>query len=336
MAAPGRSCSSSGWSGSASSTADSWRAEEYIITTRRVLKVEGLLDKKSGDSSLDKINDAVLKQGIWARIFHYGDLEILTANDDAIDHYQMLAHVVDFKKAMLNAKNTLEDGYRGVAPALRSRRSGGQGLRPTTSRPRWPSWPTCATRAPSPRPSTSRRRPSCSAASSRTPDGRRACRGVRSGLAENRGPIDFRAPGPGGHLDRPVPADQRAGPRMRARIRGLEARRRHGQAVRPGQPRSVQALRPGRRDPAGRQRVAQRSPGRLGRSAFGWAKPTPVNPYNLRGRTPTRSSPPPVRSRTWFSRPSSPSASGSCGRTGRPGQHLVSNMVQLVFSRASS
>jgi uncharacterized membrane protein YdbT with pleckstrin-like domain len=96
----------------------SWRAQGYIVTTRRVLKVEGLFDKKTGDSSLDKINDAVLKQGIWARIFHYGDLDILTANDDQIDHYQMLAHVVDFKKAMLNAKNELEDGHRGsVAPA---------------------------------------------------------------------------------------------------------------------------------------------------------------------------------------------------------------------------
>jgi uncharacterized membrane protein YdbT with pleckstrin-like domain len=92
-----------------------WRSEEYLITTRRVLKVEGVLDKKSGDSSLDKINDAVLKQGLLARMLHYGDLEILTANDDAIDRYEMLAHVVDFKKAMLNAKNQLEDGYRGVS-----------------------------------------------------------------------------------------------------------------------------------------------------------------------------------------------------------------------------
>jgi uncharacterized membrane protein YdbT with pleckstrin-like domain len=92
-----------------------WRAEEYIITGRRVLKIEGLLDKKSGDSSLDKINDAVLKQGLLARMLRYGDLEILTANDDAIDRYHMLSHVVDFKKAMLNAKNDLEDGYRGSA-----------------------------------------------------------------------------------------------------------------------------------------------------------------------------------------------------------------------------
>jgi len=90
-----------------------WRSEEYIITNRRVLKVEGLLDKKSGDSSLDKINDAVLRQGLLARMLNYGDLDILTANEEAIDRYQMLAHVVDFKKAMLNAKNNLEDGYRG-------------------------------------------------------------------------------------------------------------------------------------------------------------------------------------------------------------------------------
>jgi uncharacterized membrane protein YdbT with pleckstrin-like domain len=104
----------------------SWRAEGYIITNRRVLKVEGLLDKKSGDSSLDKINDAVLTQHIWGRIFHYGDLEILTANDDAIDRYQILANVVEFKKAMLNAKNALEDGYRGGAstPATPAKSAG--------------------------------------------------------------------------------------------------------------------------------------------------------------------------------------------------------------------
>jgi uncharacterized membrane protein YdbT with pleckstrin-like domain len=98
-----------GWIGIIYAT---WRAEEYLITTRRTLKVEGLLDKKAADSSLDKINDAVLSQGLLARIFRYGDLEILTANEDAIDCFQMLAHPVDFKKAMLNAKNTLEDGGR--------------------------------------------------------------------------------------------------------------------------------------------------------------------------------------------------------------------------------
>ncbi len=103
-----------------------WRAQEYLITNRRVLKVEGLLDKKSGDSSLDKINDAVLRQGLLARLFKYGDLDILTANETAIDRYEMLNRVVDFKKAMLNAKNVLEDGGRGAdsAPAAAATGSG--------------------------------------------------------------------------------------------------------------------------------------------------------------------------------------------------------------------
>jgi uncharacterized membrane protein YdbT with pleckstrin-like domain len=102
-----------------------WKSQEYLITNRRVLKVEGLLDKKSGDSSLDKINDAVLSQGLLARLFKFGNLDILTANEEAIDRYVMLAHAVDFKKAMLNAKNDLEDGYRGAS----------SGARPTVAAP---------------------------------------------------------------------------------------------------------------------------------------------------------------------------------------------------------
>jgi uncharacterized membrane protein YdbT with pleckstrin-like domain len=90
-----------------------WRAQEYLITNRRVLKVEGLLDKRSADSSLEKINDALLTQGILGRILHFGNLDILTAADEAIDRYEMLANAVVFKKTMLNAKNDLEDGYRG-------------------------------------------------------------------------------------------------------------------------------------------------------------------------------------------------------------------------------
>jgi len=97
-----------------------WRAQEYLITNRRVIKVEGMLDKKSGDSSLEKINDALLTQGILARILHYGNLEVLTANEEAIDRYVMLANVVNFKKAMLNAKNQLEDGFREPAGATRT------------------------------------------------------------------------------------------------------------------------------------------------------------------------------------------------------------------------
>ena len=68
-----------------------WWAQDYIVTNRRIMKVEGVFNKHAADSSLEKINDAVLRQGIVARMLGYGDLDILTAADSAIDRYRMLA-----------------------------------------------------------------------------------------------------------------------------------------------------------------------------------------------------------------------------------------------------
>jgi len=87
-----------------------WRQEEYLITTRRLLKVTGVINKRSGDSSLEKINDAILEENLLGRMLGYGDLDILTAADIAVDKYRMLSGAKDFKKAMLQAKHALETG----------------------------------------------------------------------------------------------------------------------------------------------------------------------------------------------------------------------------------
>jgi uncharacterized membrane protein YdbT with pleckstrin-like domain len=107
-----------------------WRAQEFVISNRRVLKVEGVINKRSADSSLEKINDAILSQGFVGRILGFGDLEIMTAADIAIDKYQMLNRVVSFKKAMLDAKNELDDaeaGRRPVSAAAVGKPAGGSG-----------------------------------------------------------------------------------------------------------------------------------------------------------------------------------------------------------------
>lgn len=85
-----------------------WYAEDYIVTNRRVLKVEGILNKRSADSSLEKINDAILEQNLFGRIFGYGDLDILTAAEDSVDRYRMLDQAPRFKKTMLEEKHRLE------------------------------------------------------------------------------------------------------------------------------------------------------------------------------------------------------------------------------------
>lgn len=94
-----------------------WSSEDYIVTNRRVIKVDGIINKRSADSSLEKINDAVLEQNLFGRMFNYGDLDILTAADVAVDRYRMLNRAPDFKRQMLNQKHELEGEFNRPMPA---------------------------------------------------------------------------------------------------------------------------------------------------------------------------------------------------------------------------
>jgi membrane protein YdbS with pleckstrin-like domain len=87
-----------------------WRNQEYFVTTRRLIKAQGVFNKEMTDSSLEKINDAHLTQSWLGRIFDFGTLDIMTAADESagIQDYVMLADPVRFKIAMLNQKEKLE------------------------------------------------------------------------------------------------------------------------------------------------------------------------------------------------------------------------------------
>jgi hypothetical protein len=93
-----------------------WMNEEFVVTTRRVLQLEGVLNKRVLDSSLEKINDAVLTQSLFGRIFGFGDLDILTASETGISRLRMLKDADDFKRAMLEAKHELELELSGARP----------------------------------------------------------------------------------------------------------------------------------------------------------------------------------------------------------------------------
>ena len=98
-----------------------WYAQDYVITNRRVMKVEGVLKKRSADSSLEKINDAVLEQSVFGRMLGYGDLDILTANEQSVDRYRMLSEAQTFKRTMLDEKHKLEqEAFQIPAPPLRA------------------------------------------------------------------------------------------------------------------------------------------------------------------------------------------------------------------------
>jgi membrane protein YdbS with pleckstrin-like domain len=106
-----------------------WHNQEWLITTRRVIRAEGVLNKRVTDSSLEKINDAQLDQSMFGRIFGFGTLDILTAAEEFnagsnIADFPMIADPIDFKKAMFDQKQMLENPdlappryQRAAAPA---------------------------------------------------------------------------------------------------------------------------------------------------------------------------------------------------------------------------
>jgi hypothetical protein len=87
-----------------------WQNQEYLVTTRRIIKAEGIFNKTMGDSSLEKVNDAHLTQSWVGRIFGYGHLDIMTAADEpgAVEDFPMMAEAIEFKIAMMNQKQMLE------------------------------------------------------------------------------------------------------------------------------------------------------------------------------------------------------------------------------------
>ncbi len=98
-----------------------FRNQEYLVTTRRLIHAEGVINKKASDSSLEKINDAVLTESIFGRMFGFGDLEVLTASEMGNENLRMIRDAKAFKVAMLDAKHELEiDLARPTAPAMRT------------------------------------------------------------------------------------------------------------------------------------------------------------------------------------------------------------------------
>ena len=93
-----------------------WQNEQFVLTNRRVIRLTGVLNKAVMDSSLEKINDAVLTESVFGRMFGFGDLEILTASESGTDRLRMLRDAPGFKRTRLDAKHDLELELSGARP----------------------------------------------------------------------------------------------------------------------------------------------------------------------------------------------------------------------------
>lgn len=95
-----------------------WMNLQYIVTTRRVVQINGVINKNVIDSSLEKVNDVHLSQSAWGRLFNYGDVEILTASELGVNLFRRIQNPIRFKTTMLNAKENMDmDDDRRVVRA---------------------------------------------------------------------------------------------------------------------------------------------------------------------------------------------------------------------------
>lgn len=92
-----------------------WKNQMTVLTDRRVLQMEGVLNKRVADSLLEKLNDVKTEQTLLGRIFGYGDVEILTASEIGANQLRTLTDPLGFKRAMLAAKEALDDERAGQA-----------------------------------------------------------------------------------------------------------------------------------------------------------------------------------------------------------------------------
>lgn len=96
-----------------------WTNHQYVITNWRVIQISGIFNKNITDSSLEKVNDVKMTQSALGRIFNYGDIEILTASELGVNLFKRIEDPVQFKIAMLNAKEALESrDIRAASKAL--------------------------------------------------------------------------------------------------------------------------------------------------------------------------------------------------------------------------
>ncbi len=96
-----------------------FHSEEYVLTTRRLIHADGIINKRASDVSLDRITDAVLTEPFLGRLLGYGDLRILMAGA-ANERLRQLRQPTSFRQAMFEARHELElERARPTMPPIR-------------------------------------------------------------------------------------------------------------------------------------------------------------------------------------------------------------------------
>jgi hypothetical protein len=88
-----------------------WRTAEFAVTNLRVLRYEGLVQRRSSETLLTSVSDVKLNVGIVGKALGYGDLQIFTQSGDAgSDNFTTITQPAAFRNAMMTLKLQAQTG----------------------------------------------------------------------------------------------------------------------------------------------------------------------------------------------------------------------------------
>jgi uncharacterized membrane protein YdbT with pleckstrin-like domain len=97
-----------------------WSREIYIITNYRIIQVEGIIQKRTMDTALEKVNDVLMTQPMLGRMFGFGNIKIISGSDSGINDLTAIADPFQFKRTLVETKMRLsgvDDIRRFAEPA---------------------------------------------------------------------------------------------------------------------------------------------------------------------------------------------------------------------------
>lgn len=79
-----------------------WRTAQFAVTSMRVLRYEGLVQRRTSETLLTKVTDTRLSVPLVGKALGYGDVKIMTGSGEAgADSFKTITRPVEFRNAAM-------------------------------------------------------------------------------------------------------------------------------------------------------------------------------------------------------------------------------------------
>jgi len=86
-----------------------WFFAHFILTDRRLILSQGIINKSTMAMPLEMLNDVRASQNAWERVFNYGDVVIETAGEFGQQPFTNIGHPLEVKRQIFEQRKIYDD-----------------------------------------------------------------------------------------------------------------------------------------------------------------------------------------------------------------------------------